>query len=152
LILQSLLDRCERSGVKLALKADGKTIRYEAPAGIEQSLKAELKANKDAIARHLGKADQIAERLAEMERDPVSRAIVHPEWHAVALGVFDDVHDVRDPLPDLATTIIELVGAARTVRELSPGERLPVTAVVWSQPNAIAFWMPGPAHALGGMR
>lgn len=144
--LASLLERCDRAGVRLEW-SDGR-VRYRAAGGIDPALKAELQTHKDDLARHLGPPDPVAARLAEMVGVPRLRARVHPEWFALPAGILDDVPDPRFPRPDLPTTIIVLVGAEREVRHLPAGHPVPPDAVLWSQPGGLSAWNPGPAHAL----
>jgi hypothetical protein len=148
--LQGLLDRCNRAGVRLALKADGSGVRYRAPGGLDPELRDMLVTHREELLDYLARPDAVAAQLGEMEHDPALRALVHPDWYRLPAGIFDEVPDARLPRPDLPTTVILLRGTEREVRQLAVGEAFPDAAVLWSQPGSPCYWLPGRAHALGG--
>jgi hypothetical protein len=115
---------------------------------VDAALKAELAANRTELLRHLMAPDPLRDRLADMYRDPVSGALVHPELHAVPSAALSDVHDARTRRNGLPVTAIVLKGTEREVVTVAATERLPANCVLWDQPRGCVNWLPGPAHAL----
>jgi hypothetical protein len=132
----------------LERKADGSGVRYRSPGPVDADLKSQLVEHRAAILEHLTRPDRLSVRLVEMERDFATGALVHPDWHALPAGLFDDVPDPRVPRPDLPTTVMVVSGTEREVSRLPSGAPLPPEAVLWSQPGSPAHWQPGPGHAL----
>jgi hypothetical protein len=130
----------------LALKGDGRTLRYEAPGGIDTALKAELLAHKAELIGLLAEADPY-----NLGSAPVAGEVADPNHHAHAEESrpsgwsFYSYLTPRDP-----TTIIVVRDGEREVTHLPPGVPVPAEAVLWTQPGTLAHWWPGPAHALFG--